>query len=172
LIPAWRICRLPFADLHGEGARRYGGRWNSPGRALVYLAEHPALAALEVRVHLDLPHDLLPDDYALVEVALPDEPPEEVAALPADTVAEGDSWIESARSAVLRVPSALLPRAWNLLLNPRHPRASDARIIATEPFRFDPRLGAAAQGTGTAPSSDRGKRAVGERPGAVLRLPA
>ena len=129
MIRAWRICRLPFADLHGKGARRYGGRWNSPGRPLVYLAEHPALAALEVRVHLDLPHDLLPD-----------EPPEEVTMLPADTVAVGDAWIETAHSAVLRVPSVLLSSAWNLLLNPRHARASEAQIISIEPFRFDPRL--------------------------------
>jgi RES domain-containing protein len=140
LIRAWRICRLPFADLHGEGARRYGGRWNSPGRPLVYLAEHPALAALEVRVHLDLPHDLLPDDYVLVKVDLPDEPPEQVTTLPADTVAVGDAWIEAAHSAVLRVPSVLLSSAWNLLLNPRHARASEAQIISIEPFRFDARL--------------------------------
>jgi len=60
---AWRLCRRPHADLSGEGARRLGGRWNSPGRPLIYLAEHPALAALEVRLHLDLPFDLLPADY-------------------------------------------------------------------------------------------------------------
>ena len=55
----WRLCRHPFADLKGDGARLYGVRWNSPGRPMVYLAEHPALAALEVRVHLDLPLDLI-----------------------------------------------------------------------------------------------------------------
>lgn len=91
------------------------------GRPLVYLADHPALAAFEVRVHLDLPHDLLPDDYVLLNVELPDEPPEEVAALPADTVATGNAWIASASSAVLRVPSVLVPSAHNLLLNTRLP---------------------------------------------------
>ena len=140
MIEGWRICRAPFADLLGEGARLYGGRWNSPGRPLVYLAEHPALAALEVRVHLDLPHGLLPDDYVLVRVDLPDEPPEEVATLPADTVAAGDAWITAATSAVLRVPSVLVPSAYNLLLNPRHPRAAEAQIASTEPFQFDARL--------------------------------
>lgn len=140
MIAGWRICRAPYADLLGEGARLYGGRWNSPGRPLVYLAEHPALAALEVRVHLDLPHDLLPDDYVLMKVILPDEPPEEIATLPADTAAAGDAWIASASSAVLRVPSVLIPSAYNLLLNPQHPRAAAAQIISTEPFQFDARL--------------------------------
>ena len=107
---------------------------------MVYLAEHPALAALEVRVHLDLPYDLLPDDYVLMKVALPDEPPGNVAALPANTVATGDAWMASASSAVLRVPSVLAPCAYNLLLNPRHPRAAEAQVAATEPFRFDARL--------------------------------
>lgn len=140
MIEGWRICRAPYADLLGEGARLYGGRWNSPGRSLVYLAEHPALAAFEVRVYLDLPHDLLPDDYVLMRVELPDEPPEAVEALPADTVATGDAWITAAESAVLRVPSVLVPSAYNLLLNPRHPRAAGARVVTVEPFRFDPRL--------------------------------
>lgn len=140
MIQGWRICREAYADLRGEGARLLGGRWNSPGRALVYLAEHPALAALEVRVHLDLPPDLLPDDYVLMQVDLPDGSVEEVATLPANTVATGDGWIASASSAVLRVPSVLVPSAFNLLLNPQHPRAADARIRLIQPFRFDVRL--------------------------------
>ena len=140
MIEAWRICRAPFADLSGDGASLYGGRWNSPGQPLVYLAEHPALAALEVRVHLDLPYDLLPDDYVMMKVALPDEPPGNIATLPANPAAVGNAWMASASSAVLRVPSVLVPSACNLLLNPRHSRAAEARITATEPFRFDARL--------------------------------
>ena len=65
---AWRLCRAPFADLSGEGARRYGGRWNRPGRPIVYAASSAALAVLEVRVHLDLPPALLPDDYLLLTI--------------------------------------------------------------------------------------------------------
>ena len=60
---AWRLCREPFADLNGHGARQYGGRWNSPGRPLVYAASAAALAVLEVRVHLDLPFELLPEYF-------------------------------------------------------------------------------------------------------------
>ena len=65
---AWRLCRRLNAHLTGEGARRFGGRWNSAGVPVVYLAEHPALAALEVRVHLDLPFDLLPADFTLMRI--------------------------------------------------------------------------------------------------------
>jgi RES domain-containing protein len=134
---AWRLCRRPHATLDGEGARRFGGRWNSPGRPMVYLADHPALAALEVRVHLDLAFDLLPADYVLMQVGVPD--PESIE--PADTtVTAGDTWLAGMSSATVRVPSVLVPHAWNLLLNPRHPKAAQAEIHEIEPFRFDPRL--------------------------------
>lgn len=136
---AWRLCRRPFADLTGEGARRYGGRWNSVGKAVVYLAEHPALAALEVRVHLDLPFDLLPADYVLLQVVVPDSPAITCEA-PADSVASGDAWLTEAKAAVLRVRSALVPHAWNILLNPVHHDAAGAVVQAIEPFHFDPRL--------------------------------
>ena len=136
---AWRLCRRPHADLTGEGARLFGGRWNSPGRPVVYLAEHPALCALELRVHLDLPLELLPVDFVLLQVAVPDSAitgPEGTA----ETVATGNSWLTEARSASLRVPSALVPHAWNILLNPRHPDAARAEVLEIEPFSFDPRL--------------------------------
>src|SRR3984957_5659656 len=98
----WRLCRRPYADLSGEGARIFGGRWNSPGRPMVYFAEHPALAALEVRVHLDLPFDLLPADYVLMQADIPDP----IGIDPADTtVAAGDAWLIAASSATVRVPS-------------------------------------------------------------------
>lgn len=135
----WRLCRRPFADLSGEGARRFGGRWNSPGRPVVYLAEHPALAVLEVRVHLDLPLDLLPADFALMRVQVPDGPTADPATRD-ETAARGDAWLTQASSAVLRVPSVLVPQAWNILLNPRHPDAAVAETQAIESFHFDPRL--------------------------------
>jgi RES domain-containing protein len=136
---AWRLCRQVHADLSGEGARRYGGRWNSAGRPVVYLAEHPALAMLEVRVHLDLPFDLIPNDYVLLRVSVPDSPEGSIGLRP-DTVAAGDAWLAGMRSATLCVASVLVPHAWNILLNPSHPDAAPARIVATEGFRFNPRL--------------------------------
>jgi RES domain-containing protein len=140
LKEAWRLCRRPHADLLGEGARLWGGRWNSAGRPVVYLSDHPALAVLEVRVHLDLPLELLPDDYVLVRVRLPGETPSVISEPQPDPKATGDAWLLGADSAILSVPSVLVPCARNLLLNPLHPRAADAAIAATTEFRFDPRL--------------------------------
>ncbi len=140
MIEAWRVGQAKFTDLSGEGARRHGGRWNSPGLPVIYMAEHPALAVLEIRVHLDLPPDLLPDDYVLMRVELPDEPPAVIDALASDPRAAGDAWLRSGGTAVLRVPSAIVPETSNLLLNPHHPRATEARITRTVPFGFDARL--------------------------------
>jgi RES domain-containing protein len=117
-----------------------GGRWNSRGFAVVYCADHPALAALEVRVHLDLPPELLPDDFVLMKLELPYGPPEAVKTIPTDPRASGDDWIAQARTAVLRVPSILVPEAFNYLLNPAHPAAAEARLINIKPFSFDARL--------------------------------
>ena len=69
---------------------------------MIYLAEHPALTVLEVRVHLDLPLELLPDDYMLMRISLPDEPPETIVAIHDDLRLAGDEWLASSRSAVLR----------------------------------------------------------------------
>jgi RES domain-containing protein len=139
-VLAWRLCRAPFADLAGDGARRYGGRWNRPGRPVDYAASSAALAVLEVRVHLDLSPDLLPDDYLLLTIDLRDLAIEEVVALPVDPAAFGDAWLGEQRSPVLQVPSLIVPESPNLLLNPAHPAAARASVIARRPFVFDPRL--------------------------------
>lgn len=102
---------------------------------MVYLAEHPALAVLEVLVHLDVTE--FPDDYVLLRVTLPDAMD---APAGADSKAVGDAWLKQAQAPVLRVPSVLVPQSCNLLLNPRHPGAMAARIEDVQPFVFDPRL--------------------------------
>ncbi len=137
---AWRLCREPYADLSGDGARLYGGRWNSPGLPLVYMASTAALTVLEVRVHLDLPPELLPDDYVLLTIDLDDLAAETVEQLPTNPQHFGDAWIAAFRTPVLRVPSMIVPESPNLLLNPRHPDAGAARIQAKRRFTFDRRL--------------------------------
>jgi RES domain-containing protein len=145
---AWRLVRAPWADLTGEGARRRGGRWNSPGRAVVYLSAEAALPVLEVLVHLDLTPDLLPDDYVLLTVdlaplqaAAPDGWLEDGPALDAAAAKTfGDRWIERAGTPVLRVPSAIVAEAHNLVLNARHPLAARLAEPARRRFAFDPRL--------------------------------
>ena len=137
---AWRLCRAPYAGLNGEGARLYGGRWNTHGHPMVYMASTAALAVLEVRVHLDLPLELLPDDYVLVTIDADGLPIEQVADPPTDPSAFGDAWLGERRTPVLQVPSSIVPESPNLLLNPLHPDSMAARIIGTRPFGFDPRL--------------------------------
>ena len=145
---AFRVTRRPYADLSGEGARRVGGRWNSPGQAALYLAESRALAVVEVLAHLDLDAQLIPADYVIMAVdfsALEDVSGwmEDGPSLPpsdAECRAVGDAFLRSGRTFVLRVPSILVPRASNFLINPTHPLIAHLRIEPLEPFAFDRRL--------------------------------
>lgn len=137
---AWRICKRSYADLSGSGARLYGGRWNNPGYAVVYTAATAELAVLEVRVHLDLPPDLLPSDFVLIEIDLASLAIETLHTIPDDPAAFGDAWLTEARTPVLRVPSLIVPEASNLLLNPTHPDAAGAHVIGLRDFTFDRRL--------------------------------
>lgn len=139
-MDAWRLCRRPFADLSGEGARLYGGRWNRRGLAVVYLAENPALAALEVLVHLDLPPELVPNDYVLMRAELPFRATDAVIASDTSPIALGNDWLLGRETPLLRVPSVLVPHSHNYLLNPIHRTSARARIVSVEPFAFDSRF--------------------------------
>jgi RES domain-containing protein len=133
----------------GEGARLYGGRWNSPGIPMVYTAGSRALAALEILVHLDSPRLL--SRFVLCEVLLNGTLVRDLSAddIPMDwrfeppphsTQAVGDRWIKEAPSPVLHVPSVIIAEESNYLLNPHHPDFAQIRISKPRPFRFDPRL--------------------------------
>jgi RES domain-containing protein len=63
----WRISN--YVDLSGSGGLRAAGRWRSQGRRIVYLADHPSSALLEMLVHMD--RDLIPPTYQLLRIALP-----------------------------------------------------------------------------------------------------
>ncbi len=147
---AWRIVKASHADraFSGEGAQRTGGRWNSPGVPVVYASEHKSLAVLEMLVHLD-PHDAVryltfrvEFDEALVERWPADQLPsgwrEEMPARAGRRL--GDTWAHSARSAILAVPSVIIPEELNYLLNPAHPDFKKITISKPTPFTFDPRL--------------------------------
>ena len=138
-MQASRICRRPFADLSGEGARLYGGRRDSPVRAMVHAAGSVGLAVLEVRVHLDLTWDLVPDDDVLVTIDTGSAPIEDLPTLPSDTVAYGDAWLSGRRSPVLRVPSVIAPDSVSVLIDPTHPGSTTISITAIRPFSADRR---------------------------------
>jgi RES domain-containing protein len=134
----WRLTRLPFADLSGEGADHFGGRWTSPRIPVVYAAIDAALPALELRANLDLEFDLLPDDYVLMGIDTNYLTPEEAPALTdrAACRAIGDTWLKDGRSALLRVPSVIMPESHNILINPRHHDARHLRIACQRPWRM------------------------------------
>ncbi|KRE23963.1 hypothetical protein ASE66_01465 [Bosea sp. Root483D1] len=139
-MKVWRVARAAFADLSGEGARLYGGRWNSPGWPVVYTAENPALAILEVRVHLDLTPELIPDDYVLIEIETGPASIGEGDPAALEPQALGDAWLAAGATALLKVPSFIAPRSFNVLVNPRHPDAVGIKVLTTQPFNFDRRL--------------------------------
>ena len=117
MIEAWRIDRKIYREtaFTGEGARLYGGRWNSEGISVVYTAEHRSLAMLEVLVHLRKPkyyelYSVKFDESFVQELATNNLPPNWDAEPPtSDTQAIGDNWVMSASSPVLSVPSAVAP---------------------------------------------------------------
>jgi RES domain-containing protein len=104
---------------------------------MVYAAATAALAVLEVRVHLDLPPDLIPDDYVLVTIDVGDADVEIVSFMPAQPRDFGDAWLAERRTPVLQVPSAIVPESPNLLINPAHPGAARISIVAQRGFSFD-----------------------------------
>jgi RES domain-containing protein len=142
----WRISN--YADLAGIGGLRTAGRWHSQGRRVVYLADHPSGALLEMLVHMD--RDLIPPTYqllridVLLEVAIEAVPAADLSGnWRTDTIASrqiGDRWLDRSTSALLRVPSAISDQGQNFLLNPAHPDA--AKVTVAEIFHapFDARL--------------------------------
>lgn len=145
----WRIASGRHDPLDGEGARRVGGRWNSPGRPVVYASAHASLAVLEKLVWVD-PEDV-PDDLLLFEIEIPDDAPlatVEVDRLPDDwaeagspaCISVGDRWLAAGDALALVVPSAVLREERNVLLDPRHPDAARVRVVESRPFAFDLRL--------------------------------
>jgi RES domain-containing protein len=149
----WRICREPYAAFSGEGARRFGGRWNSRGVPMVYASTSLALAAIELFVHLE--PGQAPGDLVYTSAILPEGEPARTlqpAELPpawwADNAAFGaitprelgDAWIAARSSLALLVPSVPIRAEWNALLNPLHPRIGELLIDPPQPFVFDARM--------------------------------
>ena len=151
-LRVWRLCKEEYAAtaFDGEGARRVGGRWNSRGNAVAYTSENLSLAALELLVHLDvvqtppnfvaIPADI-PDDLA-VETLEPDDLPDDWRRIPGHPELKrlGDTWLHAEASAVMRVPSVVVPSEANYLINPNHGDFDDIDIGEVRPFAFDERL--------------------------------
>lgn len=155
-LRVWRITDAKFAKtaLSGAGGLSASGRWHERGVAIVYASETPELAVLETLVNVA--PEVAPPSLVLLGIeidhrvriesldakTLPDgwrrvPGPSELRAL-------GMEWLARARSAALRVPSAIVPLidggSRNILINPRHPDAARIRVTVRELFPLDPRL--------------------------------
>lgn len=140
----------PGGAFNGEGAYLAGSRWNTPGRRIAFAAQSESLATLEYLVHAT--SDAYFDDTVIVVAELDDRyvAALNTAVLPKDwrsfppaasTQRIGDEWIASGSSVALEVPSAVVPRERNVLINPRHGDFAKLRVTSIEEWGLDPRLG-------------------------------
>ena len=148
----YRICKTRYAAtaFDGEGAFRFGGRWNSRGTRIIYTAGSMALAALEMLVHLDDDEMLLAYSYVganvpaelILSVQAFSPLPKNWSASPSPPALQriGDEWVQTQASAVLEVPTSILPIEHNYLLNPAHPDFSKIVLKKPQRFVFDQRL--------------------------------
>ncbi len=145
----WRISN--HSDLVGLGGERADGRWHTaaPGKRIVYLSEHPAVALLESLANLKGNPALFPDKYQLLQIEVPAELYRKVKPLLDDkgraltqtqSRQAGDQWLRSKTSALVAVPSIPSPHSTNILLNPLHPDAAKLHITGSERLQYDKRL--------------------------------
>jgi len=151
-VRVFRLCRRPHSKtpLDGRGGLHASGRWHTPRRLVTYASESLALAGLEVLVHFDV--ELAPSDLFAIEIDIPRsvrvlelveaELPSTWRRYPAPTATQrlGNAWLDSRRSAILRVPSVLIPSEKNFLINPLHPDIRRMRVVKKRRFSFDARL--------------------------------
>jgi RES domain-containing protein len=147
----YRLSKQQFIhDLSGKGAELNGGRWNSKGVQVLYMAESRALAAIEIAVHMPL--GIVPSNYYLAIIELPEIERASMVAiedLPPNwnrhpflriTQSIGDGFIKENKHLLLQAPSATIKGDHNYLINPNHPDFKKIIITSTEPFEFDSRL--------------------------------
>lgn len=155
-VVLWRIAteapEYKATDATGTGARLSGGRWNHEGVAVVYSAPSIALVALEAIIHLSVPAP--PFNRYLIRIDVPDTVWRHRRSIDKDSApggwdAEpvglssleyGDTWVKSSESALLCVPSVVIPMEQNVLINPLHPDAAHLDFTNTGKFLFDRRI--------------------------------
>ena len=152
-MKVWRISKAQYASqaFTGMGAKLLGGRWNYPGEAVVYTSFSLALATLETYVHLPSPLTL-PKNLVAVAAEIPDTLTREVIAVhqlpadwqnapPPDALKQlGSTWLQRQQTAILVVPSSIIPEETNFLLNPAHADFPHIHIGQPQPFIYDLRM--------------------------------
>lgn len=151
MIQVWRVCRRVYAQtaFSGEGTKKAAGRWTPAGVAVSYAAQSLSLATLEMLVNMDRRHfgDMvaipatIPDDLAITTIELGDLPADwRKTPAPVALRKYGQQWLEAGQTAVLKVPSAVVPVEFNFLLSPIHPEFERIEIGQPATFPFDDRL--------------------------------
>lgn len=148
----WRISN--HVTLDGRGGLRASARWHSRGQRIVYASPNPATALLEILVHAEIDVRDLPVSLRFLEIEASDRLASETiptTSLPAGwpsrpdiTRPIGDDWLASRRSALLLVPSVIVPETYNVLFNPEHPPAEDLTLRKVHRHPLDQRLAAVA----------------------------
>jgi RES domain-containing protein len=145
----WRISN--HTTLDGRGGLIASARWHTEGRPIVYFAESPAGALVEALVHLELTPGRLPKAYRLLKAEAADSLSSKTVSIDdlpkTDWIRDqlacrtiGDEWLRSKTTALLRVPSAIVPETFNLLLNPEQPEAARVRVLWHAEYPWDQRL--------------------------------
>ncbi|HVY73231.1 MAG TPA: RES family NAD+ phosphorylase [Puia sp.] len=138
-------------DITGSGAFRFGGRWNSPGTYMLYTSANSSLALLENLVHFDVSE--LPPDLFIVKIEV--DPGAPVYDFPLTQLPEdwrhpqnlslrkiGDEMMRAKKFLGFKVPSAVNPEEFNLLLNPSYPNYRRlVKVVSVNPYTMDNRLG-------------------------------
>jgi RES domain-containing protein len=150
-VSLWRISN--YADLSGVGGLKTSGRWHEKGRHVVYAADHPSSALLEVMVHLEIDFEDLPTTYQLLEIDVPNDVAcETVSLADLEKISQGWKddpkitrglllpWFEQQRTAVVAVPSAIMPVNTNYIINPKHPEAQRLTVVQAARYPHDMRL--------------------------------
>lgn len=147
----YRIARKKYIkDISGNGARSYGGRWNHKGVGIIYTSENRALATVEYLVHVPL--SIVPTNLSIVSIEIPDDiMPKEISTSdlpvnwryypsPLELAEIGTQWALANNTLLLRVPSAVVEKECNILINPSHPDIQRVTIFDIDDCRFDGRL--------------------------------
>jgi RES domain-containing protein len=146
----YRISKTKYAaDLSGEGAKLYGGRWNNKLTPCIYTSESRALALLEYTVNINI--DDIPRALSIITLDIPDEDIYELkqSRLPGDwrdvptpssTKDLGSNLLNEAKNAVIKIPSAIIANEFNYILNPKHPNSKNFKITDIKDFVYDIRI--------------------------------
>lgn len=134
-------------EISGEGAKQWGGRWNSPGLAVVYTGCSISLSLLELLVYQATYEEILVNHLMKIEV-----PDIFIQTVSAKSLKHGwqhdidycrfigNEFLQNNRSLLLKVPSAVIPEEYNILINPRHAAFEKCTLLSARLFEFDTRL--------------------------------